>query len=478
MMADDQSGPVRRPTIDLEAKPAGSGRSKTLAGAKRKAAERARAATEAPAGETPPTEDKTAASPEPVEERLARPGLPLDVVFISAGLGASGALIIAFLLALLGWWPGAGTSVVVSDAGLGDRVAALEATEAIDTSRFVERDDIAALNERIAALERQAPVDVSTLADASEIADLREQLAALSSAPSVDEAARSQIEAIETRLAAIEDAPQSPQGVALAEDIARLEAEIDVLSQGSSAPANMATTDDVARLEAAIAQLAAAPAPANPADAEARDARLAALEADIAALKVEVAGNSAAAPAAPTPLADLEAARRAALLPLVIDALEREFETGAPYRTALANLRSALPRLSVPAALIDAAATGLPTAEDLADQVARAAPAMLQADAANNPDNDLMARIWDQVAAAVALRPEGEPQGNDSASILARLENALARGDLEAALREFDAMPEAMQAEAVEVGQSLRLAGAARNLVAAARQAAMAGANL
>ena len=481
-MADDQSGPVRPPTIELEAKPAGSGRSKTLAGAKRKAAERARASAvggvETVPGETPPLEEPAAEIPEPVEEHLARPGLPLDVVLVSAGLGAGGALIIAFLLALVGWWPGAGTSVVVADAGLEDRIAALEATEAIDTSTFAERNDVAALSARLEALENAAPLDVSGFAGNSEIADLRQELATLSASPSVDVAARSQIERIEARLAALEAAPESPDGVALADDIARLEAEIQVLSQASAAPANMATIEDVARLDAAIAELAAAPAPADPADAAARDVRLAALEADFAALKVEMAGNGAASSATPTPLADLEAARRAALLPLVIDALEREFETGAPYRTALANLRSGLPRLSVPPAIIDAAATGLDTAEELAAEVALAAPAMLQAEAASNPEADIFARIWEQVAAAVALRPEGEPLGHDAASILARLENALARGDLEAASAEFEALPEAMKAEATEVGLSLRLAGSARNLVAAARQAALAEANL
>ncbi|HUV32620.1 MAG TPA: hypothetical protein VMW31_03535, partial [Devosiaceae bacterium] len=456
-MADDKrSGPVKPPTIEGQARPAtGSdgARSRTVAGARRKAAERkqaagsvaakpgpdaapkappeaARAGAEAPADTKKPGAEAPADTKKPGPAAAAdakRPeaaasasattaGFPAVAVLAGAALGAVLALGIGYALAVGGWWPGTAATgaaaSVPSLAAIENRVAALESAPPPDPS------GLGALAARLDALETATSPDLTAYAPATELAALRAGLEELAGAPAVDTAARNRLDAIAGRLEALETAPASPEGAdGAAVDLARLTARIDALEARPAADSGPAL-DALQALQARIAALeAAGPPPPDAALAVrvgAMLARIEAMETQLAALDAHFAAQSRNA----------EAARQATMLPLAIDELERLVNSGGAFAAPLEAVATALPALAVPDAVRQAAATGITPPGRLAEALAAAAPAMLQARADSRPDADLGTRILDQIAAAIALRPEGEPAGDDPAAVLARLESA------------------------------------------------------
>lgn len=260
-----------------------------------------------------------------------------------------------------------------------------------------------------------APPDGALVAtvqqQAQELAALREQLAALSENPGVDPA-------IEDRVAALESAA--------APDLTMIEGRLDAVQSqlaalgGNTEPA--AILAELAALRTRVDELGAGgTVPADvTAAAAAAESRLQDAESRAAALAQQVTEAAAAA-------------RRAAAMDRIAAALD----SGAPFAAALRDLGDA-----VPAALADHAAGGVPTLPELQDSFAPAARESLESALRANMGESWTARLSNFLRSQTGLRSLAPREGDDPDAILSRAEAALAAGDLQAALRELDALPE------------------------------------
>ncbi|WP_029041232.1 hypothetical protein [Cucumibacter marinus] len=181
--------------------------------------------------------------------------------------------------------------------------------------------------------------------------------------------------------------------------------------------------------------------------------RIAAAEQDIASLRTDldtIQQNASQAREAARAL-EVEAEQKAALA-AALGELDTRVKSGSSFAPELTIVADAVPAVELPETVTAIAETGLTPLPTLSARLADAAPAMLQALATSRDDPDLMTRLTDQLAASIALRPEGEPEGDDPLSVMARLESALRDGSIFRAQEEFQALPAPMQAEAIEIG--------------------------
>jgi hypothetical protein len=99
------------------------------------------------------------------------------------------------------------------------------------------------------------------------------------------------------------------------------------------------------------------------------------------------------------------------------------------------------------------AQTGAPTADALAEEFRPIAQRIVTEARASGGWDERLWRMFDKV---VTVRAVGDPKGNDLASLVARVENALARDDLPAAAAAWDALPEPSRASAQAFGAKLK----------------------
>jgi hypothetical protein len=144
---------------------------------------------------------------------------------------------------------------------------------------------------------------------------------------------------------------------------------------------------------------------------------------------------------------------------------------GGAFADELKDVTSRLPALPVPDGLNERAATGLATASGLRNDLIEKMPGILRALASEKSDASLLQRFGDQLAAMIALRPDGAPNDDTPLASLARLETALGRADFIAANTEFVALPEAARRAAGEFGAQLSETAAAAEWIGAARAA-------
>ena len=156
--------------------------------------------------------------------------------------------------------------------------------------------------------------------------------------------------------------------------------------------------------------------------------------------KVEAAQADAAALEASAAEAAKAAAGRAALARVTA-----ALDTGRPFDLPLADLAAAT-GVAVPAALAEAATTGVPTLSALQEAfppVAREAlDAAIRAAVADGSMNRYTAFLRTQLGTR-SLEPQ---QGDDADAVLSRAEDALRQGRIAEALTELEALPEAAQA--------------------------------
>jgi hypothetical protein len=137
----------------------------------------------------------------------------------------------------------------------------------------------------------------------------------------------------------------------------------------------------------------------------------------------------------------LASARRAALLQL-----HSALDSGAPFAGALEVLADQ----SVPAVLLDNAGAGLPNLQQLRDAFPDAAREALDAALRANMGESWAERVSNFLRNQTGARSLTPREGGDPDAVLSRAEAALAEGDLNGALSEIAALPEASQAAMAE----------------------------
>ncbi|CAN7326400.1 mitofilin family membrane protein [Rhizobium sp. LjRoot30] len=257
------------------------------------------------------------------------------------------------------------------------------------------------------------------------------------------------------------------------------------LPGASPAIDNSALTSEIEALKAQVATLVSAPAPQ--ADTGAIEQRLTTLEQ--AAANPAVAGDDGVVSALQDKLAGLtetvdrlssaagEAQSGTGQLTQRLDAIEKKLsepqndgtvartialtaikaaiDRGGPFVTELETLSSVSPDDPAVTSLQPFATAGVASRADLVKQFEAAAPAILEAVNQPDPNAGLGDRLLTSAMSLVTVRDVGNVEGATPEAVIARIEDKVKRGDLKAAVTEWDGLPEAGKAAAAGFKKAL-----------------------
>ncbi len=285
--------------------------------------------------------------------------------------------------------------------------------------------------------------------------------ASLGELETVASTTQSELAALNQRLAALETAEPSPVAAAEPVDVAGLEADIAALAGRidslSQQPAPPVDPEAVASLEEQLGALGGR--------LDEVAARLGTAEAELRTLDTAVAEANQTLSAQPEDIAAV------LQLPLIVSGLETAFSMGRPYESELSALRAAMPELSIPAPVADAAATGLARPDTIETELRNAVPAML-AGRPGDADASWQDGALDWFSSAIALRPVGEVEGDSPEAVLSRLEAAVARRDFIAADELMSELPDSMRTAAGELPRRIAAQAEAARLLSTVRAGA------
>jgi len=266
-----------------------------------------------------------------------------------------------------------------------------------------------------------APVAAS---DTTGIAQLSNQLSQIEAAVQ----SRQPDAALTSRLADAEAVTKS-QADSLAALGRRLD-EVAATAQSALAQAKAASAAaENAASSAGNAAKAAVQASAARDDLDALDKRIAALESAVKSLSGNVARQTSSAN------------DRIARSIIAAEALRAAVERGASYEAELAAVKSVESDDTATAPLQPFAASGLPTAPALAQELAALVPAMRRAVEPVTNDASLLDRLESHAQQLVRITPIDAPAGRDPQSVIASISADAARTDIAAALTDLAKLP-------------------------------------
>jgi hypothetical protein len=301
----------------------------------------------------------------------------------------------------------------------------------------------------------------------AELASLRQEVSAL---PTATVAAPE----VEGRVALAEKSVTT-----LAEQLYAVRDEVAGLAErGEGDPA--AGMVDLTPVESRIAALETATADLRQAtNANGNEERLAALSDQVSAARETQAAATSRIDTIERSLEELtarvtEAASQPSTAIIVAaSALKAAIDRGGSFMTEIETYASLKPDSPEIAELRDLAASGVPTSSQLAGEADAAANAMIASVRTVDPDAGITDRLWASAMGLVQVRPVGMVEGEGVPEIAARLDAAIQAGDLERALREFDAMPAVAKAAGEPFMAKVRARAAADRLADQALAAAL-----
>lgn len=284
---------------------------------------------------------------------------------------------------------------------------------------------------------------------------------------------KSEIESIGENLAAAAQDEGASSGEITAA-FAALKAKVDALAEREpdltayirrDESDGFATQDDLrsartalgAEMDAALAALPEGGTVATPADiAELRgsvDGQVSALTGQIAGVEAKADDAVATAQAAQAAAATAEAsateavstvagAIQGASVKSASAALLSRMASGLPYSAALDEIAH-LTGAKAPDALAAAAASGLPTADQLVSRFAPLAPKAIAADLKAKSGDGALGQASARLESIFTGRPKNAEEGDSTGAILSRVEANLSKVDLAAALAEADTLSDA-----------------------------------
>ncbi|WP_180900863.1 COG4223 family protein [Martelella soudanensis] len=137
-----------------------------------------------------------------------------------------------------------------------------------------------------------------------------------------------------------------------------------------------------------------------------------------------------------TPGKDLAVARAIAAA-----GLKSAIDRGDNFATELATYAEVAPENTDISKLKALATSGIPTREELSAEFSDAADAIIAATEAPPPEGNIFNRLVDSAKDLVSVRPVGDVEGDTVPAIVARIENALTKGDLKKAEAEWETLP-------------------------------------
>ncbi|HEX3938245.1 MAG TPA: hypothetical protein VHX43_12140 [Xanthobacteraceae bacterium] len=193
----------------------------------------------------------------------------------------------------------------------------------------------------------------------------------------------------------------------------------------AAAAASAAQTATTASDKAAQASQAAA----QKNDLDALASRVTALESTIKGV-AEIASH-------PAPSGDDPAAR----LMLAAQALHGAIERGAPYQSELAAVKSLGAQQSATVSLDPLAASGVPSAAALSQELTDLVPALQRAVEPSSGATTLLGRLEANARHLVQITPVEAPAGNAPSAVIDRIDTDASRADIAAALTDIAALP-------------------------------------
>lgn len=148
--------------------------------------------------------------------------------------------------------------------------------------------------------------------------------------------------------------------------------------------------------------------------------------------------------------------------------LKSAIDRGGPFMSELEAFASVAPEDPAVSELRDLAARGVPSRADLVAGFSDAASKAIAAADPGDPEAGLVDRLMSSAMSVVKVRKVGDVAGDSAEAIVARAETRLVNGDLDAALAEWNTLPEASRAATSEYGEALAARARSEKLIAAA----------
>jgi hypothetical protein len=332
--------------------------------------------------------------------------------------------------------------------------------------------DIAALEQRLAKLEA-APPPGPPLDDATALATLEGRIKALEgraaeSAPELSSLAE-RITEVETAMKTLAETAQEGGSVAdaavLTERIAEAEKRLQAKIDAALAEAELESTAAVQALKTEIGELRAKLGAL--AEAELGTAETAEIAPELNALEERLAKLEAALPDLEEAVGKSGAEAKSAALAIAFANLAAAVDAGRPYSAELDTLKALSPSAGDLGVLPAHAATGIPTLPELVRSFASARDAALVAETPQpSADASLLDRLLASLGGLVKVRRvDAAAPGDGAGATLARAEASLGQGNLDAAIKEVEALDgPARAAFSTWLEQAKARAGAASSL--------------
>lgn len=156
-------------------------------------------------------------------------------------------------------------------------------------------------------------------------------------------------------------------------------------------------------------------------------------------------------------------------------ALKAAIDRGGSFETELQTFTTVAGDDPAVADLQKFAANGVPSRSELQRDFPRIADAMLEATVQPDPNQGIGGRLLASAMSVVKVRRVGDVQGDTPEAIVARLEEGLRNGNLQASTREWDSLPEPAKAVSRDFKQKLDARIQVENLVGGTLTRAVAG---
>jgi hypothetical protein len=396
----------------------------------------------APAAEAPPAEPApqpaTAAPEPPAEEEMspeperAAPPPPSPPPPPRGGIGAGvaggviGAVIVAALAAGL-WYGGYMPSSPIQPNDLPARIAALEKQVDALQNRPLPKLDTSALDKSVGALsQRVSKVE-------SELSNL----------PPSDKAAAQRLTGLDSTVQSLSIAVSAINK--RGDDIAAAAKQ----AQQSAAAAEKVLNDLKQRVQNAAKGATTSVAPGA---LDALQKKVAEIETELANARSKIEGEIKTVrgdvTSAQDRIAKAAASDRATRLALSATALRNAVVSGAPYAAELAQAKSLSADAKTLAPLDRFAQSGLPTKNQLANELVKLIPTMRKAAGAKKTSSSFLERLQANANKLVRITPVEGPAGNDVSDVLARIEAEAAHADITNALADLAKLPDNVRAPA------------------------------
>ncbi len=286
------------------------------------------------------------------------------------------------------------------------------------------------------------------------------------------------ISALEQQIAELRNAPATGQTLDEGAQVA-LSGAVENAKQASSQVTGLAS--EISSIKQTIADIQKNSATGASVDTSVIDERIAALETRLNASQQTAEHAEGAVSGATARLNALEArvndtsGQTNMALAMAATGLKAAIERGSPFAAELETYAAVAPDPGALEGLRAAAAKGVPTVSMLASQFGDVAPKIIATARNVDPNAGVLDRLWASAGSLVEARPVGMIEGEGVDAITARIEAQLNAADLNAAIAEWEKLPENAKAVSMDFANAMKARQVAGELVSKALSDALTG---